>query len=556
MNRTGVPRNPQSRSLQLSALAWVLIMMPVVTGARADYRAQATAVESLRVPEPLELAVGMGATIHLRNIESVEVEDDSVVQATRVDRRNVVVRGKAAGSTIVLIRTDDERPQAFRVLVSAEISENSSDTASISQAVREPAVSAKPRGPTELYVGSVSTLQLGSVSRIVVGNDAVIQASMLDNGDVLVLGKSAGVSELSVWTEDETRQQYVIRVYPGPPGDTASLLRAVFESFPDVVLRQKLGTVILTGTVDAGGFERFEKLVQGLPNVVSLVTPQLNIAIEQSIALDVRVLEVNRSYQRTVGVKWQDTGPGPAVGVVGNLVPNNLFGVVSDGGEEEDLLDLLGVVGSGTQRLSGYLGITSIIGSELQLLQDEGLARVLAEPSLSTVSGEKATFLAGGDLPITIVNEFGQPVVEFRQYGIQLEIQPFADRFQNIRSKIRAEVSSVDFATQINGVPGLLRRETTSTITARPGETIVISGLLDARDSRSADKLPGLADIPIIGSLFRSDDFQRQRTELVVTVTPRIQKPNQPLGEELQKADSHLRKVLVGSDKLNDELFQ
>lgn len=511
----------------------------------------------------MELGLGMVATIHFGDLRSVTVDDRDTVQAVRASARNLIVLGKRLGTATVTARTDSGQTKTFVVRVvprvgSAVMPVAGVDVAPAPQALQELPVITRPQAQQdlELYVGAVSTLRLGNVVRIVAGNDSVLQASLLDNGDVLMLGKSAGVSELSVWNEAGTREQYRLRVYERPPGDAVEVLHAIFRSFPDVITRQHLGTIILTGTVNAADYERFEKLVQRFPNVISLVSPQLNVTIEQSIVLDVSVLEVNRSYQRTLGIRWQDTGPGPAVGVVGNLIPNNRFGVVSDVGSKQDLLDLLDVVGSGSQKLSGYLGITSIIGSELQLLQDEGMARMLAAPSLSTVSGEKATFLAGGELPVAIVNQFGQPVVEFRQYGIQLEIQPFADRNQNIRSKIRAEVSSVDFATQVNGVPGLLRRETTSTITARPGETIILSGLLDARDTRGVDKVPGLGDLPIIGALFRSRDFQRQRSELVITVTPRVQRANEPLAPELQKANAQLRKLLTGSDSLDKALLE
>ncbi len=181
---------------------------------------------------------------------------------------------------------------------------------------------------------------------------------------------------------------------------------------------------------------------------------------------------------------------------------------------------------------------------------------MLASPSLSTVSGESATFLSGGDFPVAVLNEFGQPVVEFRQFGIQLEIEPLMDRNHNIRSKIRAEVSSIDFAVQVNGVPGLRRRETQSTITARPGETIIISGLLNAEDSKNVNKVPWLGDIPILGRLFRSDDFLKQRSEMVVMVTPRIRSVSDTAGEALEAADQDLHEVLKGSDELDKALMR
>ena len=568
-------KRTQVRSWVSAFWLWRILLIVLLARHGVSVAVDVRDVAGGRRSETLEMRAGSVATIVMRDIEGVHVEDENIAEASPLDTRNLVVKAKAPGATTLLVRSSGGKEELLQVRVSprlqggaesffsastkmeSEFSAEMRPARILSEAMTPQPLAATPKlKATDLYVGAVTTLRLGHVSRIVVGNDAVLQASLLDNGDILVLGKTAGVSELSIWTDQQSRQQYSFRVYKSPPEDSIDLLRAVLEPFPDVIARQELGTNILTGTVDAASYEAFEKLVKGLPGVVSLVKPQLNIVIEKSIALDVRVLEVNRNYQKTVGIRWADTVSGPAFGVVGNLIPNNRFGVISDTGNREDLLDMLGAVGSGTARLSSYFGITSIIPSELQLLQEEGLARVLAAPSLSTVSGEKATFLAGGDLPVAVLNEFGQPVVEFRQYGIQLEIEPLADRFQNIRSKVKAEVSSVDFATQVNGVPGLTRRATTSTITARPGETIVISGLLDSRDSRGADKFPGLGEIPIIGSLFRSKDFLAQRTELIITVTPRIQEVNEPMSANLQKADAQLRKSLSGSEKLDRSLAQ
>lgn len=419
-----------------------------------------------------------------------------------------------------------------------------------------PAPAALAAENVEVYVGSVTTIYVGTVKRVAVGNDEVVKASVLGDGNVLLLGKAPGVSEVYIWTKGDRRHVYQVRVYAQPQADQASLVHAVMAPFPNVKIKQHLGNTILSGTVDARDFERFQDLAKKLSNVVSLVKPQINIDIQQSIVFDVRIVEINRNYQRTLGVKWQDTGPGPAFGVVSNIIPNDRFGVFTQGGTDDDRLgNLLNAVGTGSSAFSGYFGITSVIGSQLQLLQDEGVARVLAAPSLSTVSGEKATFLAGGDLPVSTVNGLGQASVTFRQFGIQLEIEPVMDRNNNIRSTIRAAVSSIDFSVVVNGVPGLRRRETTSTITARPGETIIISGLVNASDTRNADKVPGLAEIPILGKLFRSDDFQRNRTELVVTVTPRIQQPNAPLSPDLKEANQKLPGVLQGENELDNSLM-
>lgn len=406
----------------------------------------------------------------------------------------------------------------------------------------------------ETYVGSVTTIELGTINRIAVGNDSVVQASVIEGGNLLLLGKAPGVTELVVWSDDNRRHAYKVRVYAGPRADRLSTLRSVLASYPNLRVSQHLGTTIVKGTVHKDEFKRFTSLVGQFPGVVSLVEPELSVEIKPTIVFDVMILELSRSYQRTLGVSWQDSAPGPAIGVVGNIIPNDAFGVVSgDAAQVENLLD---IVGTGESTLDGYFGFSTILGSQLKLLQEEGVARLLAAPSLATVSGEKASFLVGGDFPVAILNQFGQPVVDFRPYGIQLEIEPVMDENHNIRARIRTEVSSVDFSVQVNGVPGLRRREAVSTITARPGQSIIISGLLNTLDSRTMDKVPWLSEIPILGELFESTDWQQQRTELVITVTPHIQPVDAEIPEHMQAAAQRARQVLKGSEALDEALLR
>lgn len=407
----------------------------------------------------------------------------------------------------------------------------------------------------EVYVGKVTTIEVGTVERVAVGNESIVSVTPLDNGEILLLGKSEGVSDVYVWTLGNRLRPFRVRVYAEPQADEVSRIETVLTGFPDVAVNRHLGMTILSGMVDGAQFERFESAIRSFDDVVSLVQPQLNIAIEDSIALDVRILEIDRSVQRQLGIRWADTTAGPAFGAVGVIKPNRNFGVYSESDSAVDLEELLGSVGTGSARLSSFLGITTVFGSEIDLLQEEGAARTLAAPSLSTVSGEPAEFLAGGEIPVAVLNQFGQPVVEFHEFGIRLEVEPVMDRNHNIRARVAARISTVDFSTIVNGVPGFRERSTSSTITARPGDTIVLSGLVNLEDARNADKVPGLGSLPVLGELFRSRGFRKQRTELIVTVTPRIQQRNRPLDGELPVAEEELHKLLPADGELNKALM-
>jgi pilus assembly protein CpaC len=137
-----------------------------------------------------------------------------------------------------------------------------------------------------------------------------------------------------------------------------------------------------------------------------------------------------------------------------------------------------------------------------------------------------------------------------------LNISPVADRDKNIHCGIHAEVSSIDNSVKINGVPGLLNRSTDATISARPGDTIAISGLVNVNDSRVVNQIPMLGDLPILGALFKDKEFQTSRTDLLILVTPRIEALDQPVDPNIQQNIENLQGLLGGSSKLDTKLAE
>jgi pilus assembly protein CpaC len=171
-------------------------------------------------------------------------------------------------------------------------------------------------------------------------------------------------------------------------------------------------------------------------------------------------------------------------------------------------------------------------GSEFSLgfQANDGYGRLLAQPKLVCASGEKAEFLAGGEIPIPLITN-NQFTVEYKEYGIILRIRPTADRSGNIQTEIEAEASEVDtsVAVAIGGstsVPGFRTRKVKTNVTVRHGETIVLSGVFSHDEQKAVSKVPGLGHIPIIGELFKSRGFDSTKRELVIFVTPRIVNPD------------------------------
>jgi pilus assembly protein CpaC len=411
----------------------------------------------------------------------------------------------------------------------------------------------------ELYVGSVKTLRFGDVRRLAVGNDSVMSASVVDSGQVLLIPKKAGQTDLQVWTASQKPKIFHVRVDDSPIAERLATIRAVMAAYPGVTVSEQNGTIILSGYVDPDQFQTFTQIANKFEKTVSVVRSGSAAGQQNLVEFDVKIIEINKQYTKNLGVRWQDTAGGPAFGITSNLLPNNKFGVYSQdpgGTNQSELQKLIATANPAQFGGTAYLGWNALIGSQLEMLEANNAARVLAEPRLSTLSGETAKFLAGGELPVAILNEFGQPVVDYKDYGIKLDISPFVDHDQMIRSSIHAEVSSIDFSTKVNGVPGLLNRSTDSTIRCRAGQTIAISGLVNVNDSRVLSKVPMLGNLPIIGELFKSREFQQQRTDLLILVTPHFQAPDQPVDVNVQRNIQQMEGLLGGSSAIDSKLME
>ena len=167
---------------------------------------------------------------------------------------------------------------------------------------------------------------------------------------------------------------------------------------------------------------------------------------------------------------------------------------------------------------------------------------MLAEPELSTRSGGEAKFLAGGQVPLPSTSTLGAGSVEFKDYGIRLTLKPTADDQGNIRAAVTTEISSIDASVAVQGIPGFLTRTTESEVNMRSGQTMVMSGLVNTDMTKDASKVPGLGDIPVLGALFRSENFKSGRTDLVILVTPAVYDPNSTVNRERIEKGLDIRK--------------
>jgi pilus assembly protein CpaC len=233
-----------------------------------------------------------------------------------------------------------------------------------------------------------------------------------------------------------------------------------------------------------------------------------------TILIKAKLIEVKKSALRDIGIDWADVAAGPVFGSLDEIVTNKHFRVIPDSVQGLGGLPLQ--LGSSNH----YLAFTTVIDSVINLLVNDGDARLLAEPTLTCIDGGQADFLVGGEVPIPVQNQDGALNVIFKQFGIILKVEPQAGDAGLIRTKVNVEVSSVDKSISVLGIPGFASRKTNTEMNVQSGKPMVIAGLFSSEDAKTVVKFPGLGQLPILGELFKSRQFRRGQSELVVLVTP------------------------------------
>jgi pilus assembly protein CpaC len=281
--------------------------------------------------------------------------------------------------------------------------------------------------------------------------------------------------------------------------------------------------VLLTGTVaNPDDVAEAQRLTQAYVGEGTQVVTRLRSATPLQVTLKVRFAEINRSLLKSMGVNLlsRDTTGGFSFGIGrGNPGTFNSSGAggtfnISDAGTT------LGAAGH-------LLGLDIL--STLNIAATDGVASILAEPNLTALSGETASFLAGGEFPIPVSQGNNAVTIEYKQYGVGLAFTPIVLGDGRISMRVRPEVSQLSDAGAVTlggfRVPALITRRAETTVELGSGQSFMIAGLLQNTGNNSVDKAPILGDLPVLGALFRSTKFQRSETELVVIVTPYLVKP-------------------------------
>lgn len=385
----------------------------------------------------------------------------------------------------------------------------------------------------DLYSGEVRTIPVQHIERVAVGNGKLLTTTVLDKG-LLLLAEGAGDTSLVIWTKDGARSRYHVHVTSTDVAGAYQQLSELLKSFTGIHVDRVGDNVMISGTASKDDLKRIDKAAS-LFHAVNLAK-QEEVTMKKMIYMKVQILEFKKSAMENLGIDWQQSINGPAGGLAGDLISNSLFRVTPNDAAFQNGLP------SRVSPPRGYLGIATTITSKINLALSNGDAYILATPELSTRSGGNAKFLAGGQVPIvTPASGLSPATVTYKDYGIKMNVTPFADPNNNIMAKIHTEVTSIDPAVTVQGNPGFLTRSTDSEINLRSGQTIVISGLVNSSMSNQVNKVPLLGDLPILGSLFRSTNFQQGRTDLVFFVTPSLVDPTSTINRERLQRGHEIR---------------
>jgi pilus assembly protein CpaC len=370
------------------------------------------------------------------------------------------------------------------------------------------------RESLNLYVGEVRVLQVGELRRIAIGNGKVLQASALDEGQLLMIPEAPGQSVLYLWTKDGRERHLSVSVVPADASRLLDEVRTMLGDTPGVQPRIVGDKVVIEGSgVSEEQATRIAEVAGRYPQIVNLVS---RVGRERMIEMDVRMVEIRRNAMQNLGVRWAAAAQGPSFGLIGDLHRSAAFrpgGAAAEAGLE---------VRSRVMPFASALGIATSITSMINLLVQNGDAVVLAEPRLACRSGGSARFVAGGELPIPQSSGLAGNTIQFREYGVKFDVSPVASESGVIAASIATEISAIDFDVQVQDVPGLLKRRAETEVNLRENETLVIAGLLTEETSRSIERVPALGELPILGPLFRSRNFRDRRSDLVVFITPRF----------------------------------
>lgn len=369
--------------------------------------------------------------------------------------------------------------------------------------------------PIWLELNQAYLYQAGSskITRVTVANPAIADVVVLDKVKLNIIGKALGSTSLSVWSANGMRQDFVISVCNT---DTATAQFIKQSMGLDGVQVAKVGDkLVLQGTVEnqyeLNNALGMAKVYAGEDNIVNLI----QMKNPTMVNLSALVIDISGKDARDLGVKY---GVAKEISLDGG-VPKITFGTAGNFYGGMDWQDYTH---------HPFQNVDFMI----QALASQNKLKVLSRPNITTMSGEEAEILIGGELPIPTTID-GEISIEWKSYGINLKIKPQVDGENKITSKIEAEVSGIDASVAIpttaGKIPGLVSRKASTVLSVPDGQTMAIGGLMNSDESKVVTKVPLLGDIPVIGEFFKHTSKSKDKRELMILITPTIVTNNDPV---------------------------
>jgi pilus assembly protein CpaC len=369
-----------------------------------------------------------------------------------------------------------------------------------------------------IFITTVSRLK-----RVYVSDPLVVDSFTSSPRQIVLTAKTPGVSSLILWDQEGQSATYWV----SSDLNVANLQKAIHEALPNENIRveSQQDRISLSGTVWSDASAEAAAKLAGLyaKNVVNSV--QVRLLHNRQVKLKVQIIEIDRSKLEQFGINLFSQGKNQGNATTGQFPSTQTYtpasGTTPATLTTSDPLNLF------------FYNFGLNIGLSVQDLQDKQIAQILAEPTITTISGQKASFLAGGEFPFPVVQGSSGGLtsitIQFRPYGVKLDFTPTVNDDATILLKVAPEVSALDYtnAVTISGytIPAISTRRADTQVELRDGQSFAISGLLDHRTTDIFNKMPGIGDVPILGQLFRSKSVHHSTVELMVVVTPTVIDP-------------------------------
>lgn len=377
-----------------------------------------------------------------------------------------------------------------------------------------------------------------AMGEVIVADPTIADVYVHGKNKISIIGKKLGRTSVRAFDENsELVKELDITVGYDLPAIRKSLKE--FLPYETIGVEMVNTNIALTGDVSSSaGINKALKIVDefvnpGVDKSASTYTPKIlnlmQVSTGQQVMLRVRVGEVRRTALKQLGMDFQAVKIGDS----------NLFNLAGGGGVK-GLVDAggtaLGLNPISTDSSAGLIGFRHNSGSmqvsaALEALERNGLFKLLAEPNLISLSGEQSKFLAGGEIPIPVASGLDTVTIEYKEFGVSVNFTPYVLSENRIRISVAPEVSELDFANGVvlqgstSRIPAINTRRAQTTVELAPGESFMIAGLISDKMSNTISQVPGVSEIPILSALFRSTDFQREESELVLAVTPYLVDP-------------------------------